>query len=114
LRAVAATLGHTRWAFVWKVQWPLLRGAIAAAFAVGFAVSVAQYLPTLYVGAGRFATVTTQAVALSSGGQRSLMAAYAALQWVLPALVFALAAWLGRARRFSPPAVQPQPIAALG
>jgi putative thiamine transport system permease protein len=114
LRSVAASLGHHRWSFVWRVQWPLLRGAIAAAFAVGFAVSVAQYAPTLYVGAGRFSTVTTQAVALSSGGQRSLMAAYAVLQWVLPALVFALAAWLGRARRFSPPAIPPQPTAALG
>jgi putative thiamine transport system permease protein len=114
LRSVAASLGHHRWSFVWRVQWPLLRGAITAAFAVGFAVSVAQYAPTLYVGAGRFSTVTTQAVALSSGGQRSLMAAYAVLQWVLPALVFALAAWLGRARRFSPPAVHPRPTAALG
>ena len=114
LRSVASSLGHHRWSFVWRVQWPLLRGAIAAAFAVGFAVSVAQYAPTLYVGAGRFSTVTTQAVALSSGGQRSLMAAYAVLQWVLPALVFALAAWLGRARRFSPPTIPPQPTAALG
>jgi putative thiamine transport system permease protein len=113
-RTVAATLGHGRWAFVWCVQWPLLRGAIAAAFAVGFAVSVAQYLPTLYVGAGRFDTVTTQAVALSSGGQRSLMAAYAALQWVLPALVFALAAWVGRARRFRSAALQAGPAAELG
>jgi putative thiamine transport system permease protein len=91
-----------------------LRGAIAAAFAVGFAVSVAQYLPTLYVGAGRFDTVTTQAVALSSGGQRSLMAAYAALQWVLPVVVFALAAWVGRARRFGSAAFQPRPAAELG
>jgi putative thiamine transport system permease protein len=114
LRAVAATLGHGRWAFVWRVQWPLLRGAIAAAFAVGFAVSVAQYLPTLYVGAGRFDTVTTQAVALSSGGQRSLMAAYAALQWVLPVVVFAVAAWVGRARRFGSAAFQPRPAAELG
>lgn len=113
LRAVAATLGHGRWAFVWRVQWPLLRGAIAAAFAVGFAVSVAQYLPTLYVGAGRFDTVTTQAVALSSGGLRSLMAAYAALQWVLPALVFALAAWVGRARRFGSAGFQAMPKAEL-
>ena len=114
LRTVAATLGHGRWGFVWRVQWPLLRGAIAAAFAVGFAVSVAQYLPTLYVGAGRFGTVTTQAVALSSGGQRSLMAAYAALQWVLPALVFALAAWVGRARRFRSAAFEAGPAAELG
>jgi putative thiamine transport system permease protein len=114
LRAVAATLGHGRWAFVWRVQWPLLRGAIAASFAVGFAVSVAQYLPTLYVGAGRFDTVTTQAVALTSGGQRSLMAAYAALQWVLPVVVFALAAWVGRARRFRSAALKAGPAPELG
>jgi putative thiamine transport system permease protein len=66
---------------------------------VGFAVSVAQYLPTLYVGAGRFNTVSTEAVTLASGGQRSLTAAYAGLQWLLPVLMFALAARLGRARR---------------
>jgi putative thiamine transport system permease protein len=67
---------------------------------VGFAVSVAQYLPTLYVGAGRFATVTTEAVTLAAGAQRSLMSAYAALQMLLPIAAFALAALLGRPRRF--------------
>lgn len=100
LGQVAATLGHGRWAFLLRVKWPLLRAALASGFAVGFAVSVAQYLPTLYVGAGRFNTVTTEAVNLSAGGQRSLAAAYAWLQWVLPVLVFALAARLGRARKF--------------
>lgn len=100
LRQVAATLGHGRWHFLLRVKWPLLRSALAASVAIGFAVSVAQYLPTLYVGAGRFATVTTEAVNLAAGGQRSLTAAYAWLQWLLPVLVFALAARLGRARRF--------------
>mgnify|MGYP000479781526 FL=1 len=79
---------------------PWLQRAIASAWAVGFAVSVAQYLPTLYVGAGRFATVTTEAVTLAAGAQRSLMSAYAALQMLLPIAAFALAAWLGRPRRF--------------
>jgi putative thiamine transport system permease protein len=92
LRHVAASLGHGRWVFLWRVKWPLLRAALAASFAVGFAVSVAQYLPTLYVGAGRFATITTEAVNLAAGGQRSLAAAYAWLQWVVPVAVFALAA----------------------
>jgi putative thiamine transport system permease protein len=82
------------------VKWPLLQRAIASAWAVGFAVSVAQYLPTLYVGAGRFATVTTEAVTLAAGAQRSLMSAYAALQMLLPIAAFALAALLGRPRRF--------------
>ena len=88
-------------ALLWRIKWPLLKAALAGAFAVAFAVSVAQYLPTLYIGAGRYSTVTTEAVTLASGGQRSLAAAYAWLQWLLPALMFALAAWLGRPRRFA-------------
>lgn len=98
--ALVASLGRGRWVYLWRVKWPLLKRAIASAWAVGFAVSVAQYLPTLYVGAGRFATVTTEAVTLAAGAQRSLMSAYAALQMLLPIVAFALAAWLGRPRRF--------------
>ena len=99
--ALCATLGHGRARFLWRVKWPLLRRSLAVSVAVGFAVSVAQYLPTLYVGAGRHATVTTEAVALASGAQRSLTSAYAGLQFALPVLAFALAAWLGRPRRFA-------------
>jgi putative thiamine transport system permease protein len=94
----ASSLGHERWYFLLKVKWPLLRAALCAAFAVGFSVSVAQYLPTLFVGGGRISTVTTEAVTLASGGQRSLSAAFAWVQWVLPALGFGLAAWAGRPR----------------
>ena len=105
---VAATLGHGRLVFLWRVKWPLLKSALAHAAAVGFAVSIAQYLPTLFIGAGRYATLTTEAVTLASGAQRSLTAAYAWLQWLLPALAFALAAWAGRPRRFrAPPAAEP-------
>lgn len=98
---LAASMGHTRWHFLLRVKWPLLRAPLAWGFAVGFAVSVAQYLPTLYVGAGRFSTVTTEAVTLASGGQRSLMAAFAWLQWLLPVTLFGAAAWFGRQRRFT-------------
>lgn len=97
---VAASLGRGRLAFLLHVKWPLLRAGLSAALAVGFSVSVAQYLTTLFIGAGRFATVTMEAVALASGGQRSVLAAYAWLQWLLPAAGFALAARLGRPRRF--------------
>lgn len=97
---LAASLGRSRAAFLWRVKWPLLRPALAAAAAVGFAVSVAQYLPTIYIGAGRVSTVTTEALAQASGGQRSLTAAYAWLQGLLPLAAFALAAWAGR-RRFA-------------
>jgi putative thiamine transport system permease protein len=98
---ISAALGKSRWQYLLCVKWPLLRQSLLATFAVGFAVSVAQFLPTLYVGEGQIVTVTTEAVTLSSGGQRSLVAAFAWLQWLLPAMIFALAAWLGRPRRFS-------------
>ena len=97
---LCASLGQRRWRFLLRVKWPLLKAALSAALAVGFAVSVAQYLPTLFIGGGRYASVTTEAVTLASGGQRSLTAAYAWLQWLLPVLGFALAAWVGRPRRF--------------
>ena len=98
---IAASLQKSRWHFLSRIKWPLLKASLSAALAVGFAVSVAQYLPTLFVGAGRFATVTTEAVTLASGAQRSLTAAYAWLQWLLPALMFGAAAWVGRPRHFA-------------
>lgn len=97
---LSASLGHRQFYFLVRVKWSLLRASLASAFAVGFAVSVAQYLPTLFVGAGRFTTVTTEAVTMASGGQRSLTAAYAWLQFILPLLCFGIAAHLGRARQF--------------
>ena len=92
----ALTLGRGRFAFWWHAKWPMLRAPIGAALSVGFAVALAQYLPTLFIGAGRFATVTTEAVTLSSGGQRQMAAAYALWQAVLPLLAFALAGWARR------------------
>jgi putative thiamine transport system permease protein len=89
--ATALALGRSRAAFWWRIKLPMLAAPVAAAFAVGFAVSVAQYLPTLLVGAGRFATVTTEAVTLAAGGQRQAAAAWAFAQALLPALGFMLA-----------------------
>lgn len=99
-RQLTASLGHGRRSFLWRIKWPLLRAALAAALAVGFAVSVAQYLPTVFIGAGRYSTVTTEAITLAAGAQRSLTAAYAWLQWLLPVLGFGLAVWVGRPRRY--------------
>ena len=36
--------------------------------AVGFAVSVAQFLPTLFAGGGRLATLATETLSLAGGG----------------------------------------------
>jgi putative thiamine transport system permease protein len=63
---------------------------------VGFAVSVAQSLPTLMLGGGRVATITTEAVAIGSGVDRRLAAIYALMQLALPAMAYALALMVPR------------------
>jgi putative thiamine transport system permease protein len=57
---------------------------------------LAQYLPTLILGAGRIATVTTEAVALSSGFDRRVTAIYALFQALLPLLFFTFAVIVNR------------------
>jgi putative thiamine transport system permease protein len=69
----------------------LMRPVLTAA-ALGFAISVGLYLPTLLIGAGRWPTITTETVALASGADRKLIGATALLQALLPFLGFAVAA----------------------
>lgn len=88
---LAASLGASPGRSLWAIRLPLLLRPVLTAFAVGFAVSVGQYLATLLLSGGRIATLTTEAVSLSSGGNRRLIGVYALLQMALPALVFALA-----------------------
>jgi putative thiamine transport system permease protein len=76
------------------VKLPMLLRAAAVAAAVGFAVSIGQYLPTLFAGAGRIVTLTTEAVSLSAGGDRRLIGVVVFLQMLLPWLGFVVAAAL--------------------
>ena len=87
----ALCLGASPMRVFWHVRLPLLTRAVLTAMAVGLAVTVGQYLPTLLIGAGRFATVTTEAVALASGGDRRMIGIYGLLQMVLPFAGFACA-----------------------
>ncbi|MBU2934646.1 MULTISPECIES: ABC transporter permease [Pacificibacter] len=89
----AASLGAGPLKRLVKIKLPILLRPILTATAIGVAVSVAQYLPTLFMGAGRIATLTTEAVTLSSGSDRRVTGVYAALQTMLP-LVAYLAAFL--------------------
>jgi putative thiamine transport system permease protein len=87
----------------WRVKLPMLLRPVLVALAIGVAVSVAQYLPTIFAGSGRFVTLTTEAVALFGGADRRVMGVYAFLQALLPLVAFAGAlavpAWLFRDRR---------------
>ncbi|MCA3446061.1 MAG: ABC transporter permease subunit [Rhodobacter sp.] len=91
LAVAGAALGATPGRIFWRLRLPMLLRPILTAAAVGFAVSVGQYLPTLLIGGGRVTTLTTEAVALSSGGNRRIIGTYAMLQLALPLLAFALA-----------------------
>ncbi|MBV0913726.1 ABC transporter permease [Anianabacter salinae] len=96
---VAAGIGAGRARVLWQVRLPMLLAPVLTAAAVGMAVSVGQYLPTLLIGGGRVPTLTTEAVALAAGGDRRAIgvwglgqagAAFApfALALILPALVW--------------------------
>lgn len=107
---VGLSLGKSPWQLFWRIKAPLLLPAILYAWAVGISVSLAQYLPTLMLGGGRIATITTEAVALSSGFDRRVMAIYALWQALLPFIFFTLAVLLSRIqtrrrRTFSAPQI---------
>lgn len=92
----ARTLGWRQAKIFWLVKCPLMVRPALLAFATGFSVSMAQYMPTLWLGAGRFTTLTTEAVALSSGGSIPILASRALGLLLLTSSLFALAALLSR------------------
>ena len=115
---VAAALGGSEQRIFWQLRLPMLTAPILSAAAVGLAVSIAQYLPTLLIGGGRVTTLTTEALALSSGGNRRLTAAYALMQALFPLLAFASAVTLPRlifrnrrSMQFDQPMAAPPPPA---
>jgi len=99
----ATSLGATPLELLLRIKLPLLMGPVLIACAVAFAVSVGQYLPTLFAGSGRVATLTTDAVTLSTGADRRVIGVYALLQAALPCcaylLAVALPAWRMAHRR---------------
>jgi putative thiamine transport system permease protein len=103
---LAATLGISRSRAWLTVTAPLLARAGLLALALAFSVSVALYLPTLFAGAGRFATAATEAAGAAGSGNLRLASVHALLLAVLPLLAFAGAhasgAWLFRHRQGVP------------
>jgi len=78
------------------IKLAMLKPALFSAFALGIAVSFAQYLPTLTAGEGRINTLTTEAVALAASGERKKVGNMAMLQALFPLIIFMLAQWLPR------------------
>jgi putative thiamine transport system permease protein len=96
--SVASGLSADHWHFWRAVKAPLLKSPLLSALAVGFAVSLAQFVPAQLIAAGRFSTLPMEAVTLASGGNRSLTAAFALLLAAPPAAAFLITAWFGKSR----------------
>ena len=92
----AQVLGYGYGSRLWRVRLPLMMRPLLSAAAVGVAVSVAQYLPTLLLSGGRIPTLTTELVTSFGGVDRRMIGALATLQLLLPLLAFALAIWWPR------------------
>ena len=90
-RQVALALGASPLRALLAVRLPMLLRACLIAAALGIAVSVSQYLATQLVAGARWPTITTEAIAVSSGGNRRTLAIYALLQMLLPLAAFLVA-----------------------
>ena len=100
---IALALGKPPWLVWLRIKLVMLLRPLLIAMAVGFAVSVAQFLPTLFAGGGRFGTLATETLSLSGGGDRRIIGRFGFALAALPFLAFALAlatsAWRFRRRR---------------
>ncbi|WP_458792557.1 ABC transporter permease [Yoonia sp. MH D7] len=88
---IAAALGAPAGRVLWRVRLPMLLRPVLTATALGLAVSVGQYLPTLLIGGGRVETLTTEAVALAAGGDRRAIGVYGLMQTAAALVPFTLA-----------------------
>jgi len=93
---VASTLGASRSKSFFKIRIPLLLAPCLTAIALGMAISISLFLPTQLLGAGRITTITTEAIAMSSGGSRNQIAVWAIVQLLLPMLGFVAALYIPR------------------
>ena len=90
---VASSLGLGPCQRLLRVSLPILAMPIGAALFIGFAVSIALYLHTVFVGGGRIATITVEAVSLAASGSRGPAGVAAILQLLIPLACY-IAVWL--------------------
>ncbi|MHB1871358.1 MAG: ABC transporter permease [Steroidobacteraceae bacterium] len=97
----ALCLGASQRRVFLRIKLPLLLRPVLVAAAVGLAVSIDQYLPTIFAGAGRVVTLTTEAVTLASGGDRRITGLFGLLQTLIPLAAYCIAIGATAGRRFA-------------
>ncbi|MGP6086483.1 ABC transporter permease [Antarctobacter jejuensis] len=99
----ALALGASPLGVLWRVRMPMLTRPLLTALAVGVAVSLGQYLPTLLASGGRFTTLTTEALSIASGGDRRAIGVWATTltlaAWAPFAVAVLVPRWVYRNRR---------------
>ena len=100
---LAGTLGASPIRCFFKVRVQIMIEPILVSFAIGFSVSAALYLPTIFASNGQVVTLTVEAVTLTSGASRQQLGVATGLQMVLPLVIYILAGVISnlRTRRFS-------------
>lgn len=98
---IARALGKTAWQTLWRVKLPLLIGPLTWSAAIGAAVSMTLYLPTVLAGEGRVVTLASEAIALSASGDRRIAAVFGLAQAVIIAALFLAALAMARRRRYA-------------
>lgn len=91
---VASSLGASQLKTFWRIRIPLLLAPCLTAVAIGMAISISLFLPTQLLGAGRITTITSEAIALTSGASRNLISVWAIVQLSLPMLGFMAALFI--------------------
>lgn len=86
----AQSLGYSSWQAWYKVLVPLQKAPLIMALVLAFSVSIAQYLPTLWLAGGTLPTLTTETVSIASGGDWRVASLYALMQTALPMLLLLL------------------------
>ena len=101
--SLAGTLGASPISRFFKVRVPIMIEPILVSFAIGFSVSAALYLPTIFASNGQVVTLTVEAVTLTSGASRQQLGVATGLQMALPLVIYILAGVISnlRTRRFS-------------
>ena len=104
----ALCLGASQRRVFLRIKLPLLLRPVLVGAAVGLAVSIDQFLPTIFAGAGRVVTLTTEAVTLASGGDRRICGLFGLLQALIPLAAYCIAIGATVGRRFTPQPIEGQ------
>ncbi len=92
-------LGKSRIKTFLQIKMGLMAKPLIIASVIGFSVSIAQYIPTLFLGSGRITTLPIETISVFYGSDRRLMGAYGLLLTIIPWCALIISLWLVHKKR---------------